>query len=256
VIWTNESKDMHRILIPIDSQDADSWTYALAYAEKINKSRQNAANVILLVHTKNQISSTSLSSHIGSSHAKKLNTGNQLTLPSGAHLQLKTLKTLGYTLRDTIVIAFYADEKLLQVVDDHKELAGVIAVPDLPGDADRWVARWAPMIHGQAAKPAEKLITDPVVENALLTITRTINLSTGLSNPRDKEAANDILRILRTKKHSLEPDIVRSWAIQNGWRSNGANDLAALTQKIWTLKNNPSLSKIYNWRERYASWSG
>lgn len=249
---------MQRVLIPIDSQDPDSWTYALDHAENINKSRHNPANVILLVHTKNQISRTSLSSHIGSSHTKTLSDGKTLALPSGAQLQLetlKTLRTLGYTSRDTIVIAFYADEELLRVVDDHKELAGVIAVPNFLGGAVQWVDRWAPIVHGMTAKPAEKLITDPVVENALLAITRWVNLSTGLGHPSDKEFANDSLRILRIKGHSLEPDVVRSWAIQNGWRSNGANDLAVLAKKIWDLKNNPSLSKIHNWQERYASWA-
>jgi len=251
-----KEKNMHRVLIPIDSQNAESWSYALAYAEKMIEPRQNSANVVLLVHTKNQIRSTGLSSHIGSPQVKILNSGKPLTLPSGAQLQLKTLKTLGYTLRDTIVIAFYADDKLLQVVDDHKELAGVIAIPDLPGDADLWVARWAPIVHGQVTKPATKLISDPVVENALLAITKMVNLSTGIGHPRDKEYANENLRILKTKGHSLDPDVLRSWAIQNGWRSSDANDLAILAKKIWGLKNNPSLSKIYNWRERYVSWSG
>ncbi|MBL4799517.1 MAG: hypothetical protein JKY50_19110 [Oleispira sp.] len=246
---------MHRVLIPIDSQDPLSWSYAQAYAEKIIEAHRKQMNVVLLVHTKNQISSTSLSSHIGSSRAKVLSKGDPLVLPSGAQLQLMTLKTLGYSLRDTIIIAFYADEKMLQLVDDHKELAGVVVVPDQPGDANQWVARWGATIHGQAPKPANKLIADPIVENALLTITMLINLSTGLGNPRDKSSANEILRILKTKGHALSPEIVRSWAIQNGWRSDGADDLAKLARKIWALKNKPSLSKIYNWKERYASWA-
>lgn len=50
---------MQRILIPIDSQDLDSLPYAFEY-QKIFEVHNRGANVVLLVHTKAQISSTSL----------------------------------------------------------------------------------------------------------------------------------------------------------------------------------------------------
>lgn len=246
---------MHRILIPIDSQDPDSLAYAFEYAKKIFEVHNKGANVVLLVHTKAQISSTSLAGHLGSSLAKSLSKGKTAQLQPGQHVQLQTLKTLGQMLSDTIIIGFYADDKMFDVIDDRKNLIGAIAVPDFKGDADMWAARWGAIIHGEERAAAAKLIEDQVVENALTQLFAMVNPSTGIGHPRDKEYANNVLRILRAKSHTLDAEAIRSFAIQKGWRSRNAADLAKLATKIASLKNKPSLAKIYNAQDRYESWS-
>ena len=50
---------MHRIFVPIDSQNPESWQYALAYAEKVAEQNSDRTNIILLVHTKQQLDRTS-----------------------------------------------------------------------------------------------------------------------------------------------------------------------------------------------------
>ncbi len=246
---------MHRILIPIDSQDPDSLAYAFEYAKKIFEVHKKGAKVVLLVHTKAQMSSTSLAGHLGSPLAKTLSKGKTAQLQPGQHVQLQTLKTLGQMLSDTIVIGFYADEQMLDLIDDRKSLIGAIAVPDLKGDADVWAARWGAIIHGEKKTSPAKLIGDQVVENALTQLFAMVNPSTGIAHPRDKEHADNVLRILRAKGHTLEAEAIRSFAIQKGWRSRNAADLAKLASKIASLKNKPSLAKIYNPQDRYKSWS-
>lgn len=213
------------------------------------------ANVVLLVHTKAQISSTSLAGHLGSPLARSLSKGKTAQLQPGQHVQLQTLKTLGQMLADTIIIGFYADDKILDTIDDRKGLVGAIAVPDLEGDADNWATRWGAIVHGEKNTAPAKLIEDQVVENALTQLFAMVNPSTGIGHPRDKEHADNVLRILRAKGHSLKSEAIRSFAIQKGWRSRNADELAKLASKIASLKNKPSLAKIYNPEDRYKSWS-
>lgn len=217
---------MHRILIPLDSHDPASWECTLAYVDQIGQARGRHGDVVLLVHTKHQINGSCLSGHMGSAQAKALSAGKPLDLPFGGLLRLSTLSTLGYNLKDTIIIAFFAEEGMLGIVDDHNELAGVVVVPDLHDSADEWASRWSPVVHGQEQVASQPLIDDPVVEVAMNRLTSQINLSTGLGNQHDKDMANEMLRILKCKKHVIDGGKLRSWAIKNGWRSSDVRDLS------------------------------
>lgn len=241
-----------RVLVPVDSQEPEAFNLALAYAEQISKTA-GVEDVILLVHTKHQLDSTGLSRFLGAAAVKALNKGTA-ALSWGGRLHGETMKTLRYTARKSVIIAYYADEKLLDFVDGLNNIAGVVAVPWVPGEADGWVTRWNAHVHGQAKQAPATLIDDPVVVRALETLTTVINLSTGLGHPRDKAMANEILRILRAKGHADPSATIKSWAIQHGWSPNSATELEALARKIWSLKTKPSLSGFHDPHERYERW--
>lgn len=242
-----------RVLIPLDSQDAQTFALALAYAEKIGQAA-GSRDVILLTHSKSQLDSTSLSRFLGGPAAKALTKGVAAGLPSGGQLYGETMKTLRYQARNLPVIAYYADEELLDLVDGLDNVAGVVAVPWVPGEADGWAARWTAQIHGQTKAAPATLIDDPVTVQALKTLTNIINLSTGLAHPSDKRMANEILRILRAKGHADPSATIKSWAIQNSWHPRHATDLEALAGKIWSLKTKPSLADFHDPEGRYSRW--
>jgi hypothetical protein len=98
------------------------------------------------------------------------------------------------------------------------------------------------------------LIPDPVFEKALESLTAAINLGTGLLHPRDKELADETLRVLRAKGHSADIANIKSWAIKNGWRPDHAANLSVLAGKVMSLKTKPNLSKFYNAEEKYRRW--
>lgn len=241
-----------RVNVPIDCYEADSWNYALAYAAKIAADR-NVAEIILLVHTRNQLEHTSLSRFLGPQVIKALGKG-AIPIQSGPRLRAETMKTLRYVHAKAVIIAFYAEERMLDFIDDLTNVEGVVVVPDQLDGADAWVARWGANVHGQEAKAAAVLIDDPTFVRALETLTKIINRTTGLGNPRDKQMADGILRILRAKGHSDQTTNIKSWALRNGWTLAGATQLETLSRKIWSLKNKPSLSSIYNAHERYSDW--
>ena len=245
-----------RVVVPTDSQDAASWGMALAIANELCTNGQpKIERIVLLTHAKAQLDSTSLANHIGQKAAKMLSAGKELQVSSGAKLRHATLKTAGYSFGEAVVIAYFADDKLLEFIDGKSGVAAVVAVPDVPGVAEEWIARWNPIIFGQTKKPDDiVLIEDAVFENALKSISKLINLSHNALNPRDESHVKEYLRILRAKGHSADPTKVKSWAIKNGWKPGAAQELANMVKKIGEMKTKPSLSAIYNSEGKYERW--
>ena len=171
------------------------------------------------------------------------------------NLHAETMRTLKWPARSSVLVVYYGEKGILDFADGARNVAGIVTVPDLPGEADEWATRWGAVIHGQERRAPSKTIQDPVVARALKGLSEWINLSTGLSHPRDKEHANEILRILRAKGHADPTPHIKSWAIVNGWKPDHAAKLEELSRKIWGLKAKPSLSKFYNPHERYERWS-
>ncbi|BCH07387.1 hypothetical protein MesoLj131c_16450 [Mesorhizobium sp. 131-3-5] len=244
-----------RILVPVNSQEAEALQLALGYAHKIcEKVGQGVEDVILLVHTKHQLDHTSLSQFLGPRNVKALAKG-PIALSGGGRLHAATMKSWRYPPRKSVVVVYYAEPKILDYVDGLNNIAGVVAVPDIPGGADDWVARWGAAVHGQAQQaPRPTLIDDAVFVRALETLSSVINLSKGLGHPRDKGMANEILSILRTKGHADQSGNIKSWAIRRGWRPEHASGLEALARKIWALKAKPNLSGIHDPEGRYQRW--
>ncbi|MBX3562613.1 MAG: hypothetical protein KF780_12480 [Sphingomonas sp.] len=244
-----------RVLIPGDSQQSEALGLALAYAQEIAK-KADAPNVLLVTHTKDQLRHTGLAANLGENAAKALLAGRGVSLSSGAILRHGTLATLRYSSGNPVVIAYYADDKLLDFVDGLAGVKGVVAVPWVPGEADQWRERWTPIVHGEEKQAPAAILDDPVVETALRSVSGIINLSHSLLQSRDREWVDDVLRILRAKGHSLDAAKIRNWAIRNGWKPGAADDLAKLVRKIAGMKTRPRLAAIPNAADRYARWKG
>lgn len=244
-----------RVLVPLDSYDETTLRVALAHAAQIAKDTGAAVKeFILLTHTQSQLSGTSLGAALGSANLATLKARKSLSLGQGVTLRAETLKTLPFGPRDSVIIAYYADDKMMVAVDGLSHLAGVVVVPDYSDSVPQWTERWTPLVHGQAAQPPAVLISDPKVEGAMKELTGAINLGHGLLNPRDKETASDVLRILRAKGHSTDTTKLKSWAIREGWKPGAAAELATLAAKIFALKAKPKLDKIHDPDGRYARW--
>ncbi len=123
--------------------------------------------MVLLLHQQNILAHSSLSGFMGDQIVKALRAAKPVKLPSGAALRLETKRTIRHLARPTTIIAFYADDAILEIVDGLTNVAGVVAVEDLKGSADQWAVRWSPIVPGQTAKPPIQLIKDPVVLKAL-----------------------------------------------------------------------------------------
>ncbi len=248
-------KSCQRIVIPVDPYDGSSWSYAAKYADLLIESDPSIGNVILLQYTKGQFRDSSLAGFLGRQVSKALINGRSAKLPSGATLRLETKQTLSHIVKPTIIIVFYASDKILEFVDSLENVAGVVVVPDIADDLEDWIKRWSPHIHGATPKPPEKLLADPLIENAMLDASGWINKANNVLNTRDAETVETVLRILRANEQSAEPSELKSWAIQNGWKVGAAKDLEKLAKKVFGLKTKPRLSKFHDPKGRFDRWS-
>lgn len=243
--------DIIRVLVPLDSQEEQTFQVALSYASAICK-KAKVRDVVLLIYTKGQLDGSNLGAFLGKANLKALNAGG-VPLEGGLLLTLATAKTRLMLVRPSVLIVYYADDKLLDTADGVRNAAGVVAVPWVPGEADGWAARWGARVHDEEPRIQAALIDDPVVVRALEDLTHGINLSTGLIHPSDKSQADETLRILRAKDYPDPTPVIKSWAIRQGWKPDHANALETLSRRIWGLKNKPSLSA--GAKERYTRWT-
>lgn len=242
-----------RVLIPSDDQKAE--VIAFGYADEICKLSEGfIQEAILFVPGKENIQYTSLSTALGEKNTKKLHTGGTINLPCGIPMRLETIRTLRFVTKPSVLISVYSDQKMLDQVDPIKNLYGIVAIPYIPEALEKWRKTWSPTVHGTAEQPTEKLINDPIFEQALIELTHGVNLSHTLLNPRDKEHANTTLRILHTKGHIEAPTNIRSWAIKNGWHPKAANELEALALKVLALKSKPRLPNPEVAQHTYNYW--
>jgi hypothetical protein len=126
-------------------------------------------------------------------------------------------------------LAIWPDDKSLGLIDDHPRVTAVCAVLDLLEDGPLWLKTRRPTEVGGAHEiPPAAMIGDPVVRVALKQLTQMVNLSTGLVNPRDRGHAIDVVRALAKGRTQVAPDDAYAFAIQNGWRVDGAKELRQL----------------------------
>jgi len=244
-----------RVLIPNDDQSVDAISLAFSYANEICKVSQGTIQeVILFVPGKDSVKFTTLSSALGERNAKILHDGGVVSLPSGIPIRLETIRTLRWVTKPSVLISVYSDQKMLDQVDATKNLFGIVAVPHIPEALERWQKTWSPEVHGAAKQSVQTLIGDLIVEQALISLTHSINLSHSLLNPRDKEHTDRTLRILRTNGHAEKPENLRSWAIKNGWHPKAAEELEKLAVKVLALKSKPRLSDPYVAKTTYDYW--
>lgn len=243
------------MLVPGDDQSAEVISLAIGYADEICKLKQGTVQeAILFVPGKESVRFTTITTAIGEKNTKKLHDGGVVLLPTGIPMRLETIRTLRWISKPSVLISVYSDQKMLDKVDSTKNLLGIVAVPHIPDALEQWERTWSPTVHGKTSQSPPKLISDPILEQALMSLTHSVNLAHSVLNPRDKEHSDNTLRILRVHGHIEAPQHIRSWAIKNGWQPKAADELEKLAQKIFSLKSKPRLQYPEIAQRTYDYW--
>ena len=250
---TNKTK---RVLVPGDDLNHEAIGNAIGLGIELSKQASaDIDGVIIFIPSKAQIRHSSLETVLGEKLAKSLYQGKNVNLHSNISLSVETIKTFKSAYKKYIVIAVYADQKMMDQVDGMPNLHTIIAVPHIHNALDEWSKTWSPHILGDDNnKREEKIITDAILESALESLTNGINLSHSILNPRDKEHADNTIRILRRNKHIEDPSNIRAWAIKNGWHPKAAGELEKLWTKIYKLTNTPKVKDIVQAKKTYEYW--
>lgn len=245
-----------RVIVPDEKQDQASIIQAFRYVKEICEKKAGLIQeIVLFIPTKTQVRHTDLANALGDKVSRTLENGGSVELISGIPMKLETIKTLRWFARPTVVLCAYADQKMLDQVDGLSNVEGVVALPFVPDALSGWAATWNPLLHGKEQVAPRALVADPLFEQALLSITRSVNLSHSVLSATDKNYADKVLRILRVKGHSADLDNVRAWVIQHGWRPSAADEFVKLAARVADLKTKPrvdaeEVARLYKyWQE-------
>lgn len=131
--------DTQRILISADDQDTVAIRVALTYAVDIfQKSNGAVKNAILFLPGKDLVGSSTLTTVIGVASAKTRWPRALLLLATGVQLLLHTPKNLGNIVSSSVLIAVYADQQMMDLVDTKHNLLAIVVVPHLHVALDQW----------------------------------------------------------------------------------------------------------------------
>lgn len=164
-----------------------------------------------------------------------------------------TLKTERIEISDwteDIVMSLFPTSKMTDNLNDLNRAKAIVVVPWINNEREKWIQTWNPELIGGDKVEIEDLDLDPKLERALSTLTGMINMSSGLTHSSDRESAIQLLQILHKNGIQLNPEIMKTWALQNGWTSDGANQLKDIAQRILEGRRFRT-SGINMWNEKF-----
>lgn len=134
------------------------------------------------------------------------------------------------------VLAFRPDEKRLAIIADDPRTTALCVIPGPDHDISAWCFGLRPQLLGTTEDElwgANGLeVLDPVVVEALRSVTVVVNVSSELVPMIDRVHAITALRLLWDGGHDVVPKEVHAWALANGWRPKGAFALREIAERI------------------------
>jgi hypothetical protein len=226
----------------IENHGANSEAVKAMFAGAFQVCSQNGiTNITLLVPTKQHFLFTEVGTLLGDRTAKALRNGETVKMEANFTTNLTVNVTMNLESTKTfyphssygMIIGVYLSRKDQNVLDSVSSARAIVFLPWTEDEGKAWLSTWNPTILGKSTWQAQQTAFPADVEKALLNLTRTINLTTGLSNPSDKETARQTLLGIKRRGHALDPDDIRKWALRNNWEPRHAEDFCRLASKIF-----------------------
>jgi len=131
------------------------------------------------------------------------------------------------------VLAWDADDRLLEAADTVAPFGPVVAVVTDPRRVVEWTAIWKPKVYGRRLRRGRPLMNNRLAAAALAVLTSAINLSTGLDHPLDKDLAKKYLALLLSIGEWDSPSCMRRWARALRWRPRHARELESMAREMY-----------------------
>jgi hypothetical protein len=111
---------------------------------------------------------------------------------------------------------------------DTSDTKTIVFVPWLEDEGKEWQGTWSPTVWGQDSwkTPAFQVPSD--FDAALLKLTDSINLGTGISHPSDRDRARSTLSSALANGYAPRKNDLLRWALQHNWTFSGAEALEKL----------------------------
>jgi hypothetical protein len=194
-----------------------------------------------------------ITSVLGKILVKKLVAGNRITLNSILELSLLIERRPLYSWNGPI-LAIFPSKKLLDIIDRMSNVTDVLVIPWLLKNVQDWIDTWSAIPLGSTVSSKPLLNIDPILEVALESLTRRVNLSTGVTNQSDRDAAISLFRILYEDGIPFDPENVRKWLVTIGrWNPKDADEVQKIASGV--IAGKQFRVKIFGWNNNILeSW--
>lgn len=135
--------------------------------------------------------------------------------------------------RGPVLAVWPSRAELAELADDPRTTALCVA-PARNADLVAWAALTDPELLADAVLPPTPPTTNPVVAQALITMSGMLTTPLTLASPSDHRDATAILDILHRAGHRFSADAIYTWALAHGWPALGAGRLAELASSFDT----------------------
>ena len=204
-------------------------TLALEFALK-SLPEWEGSTLCVIAPTKENLRGSDLRGALGEQDAAHLYKTGHVTI-NGKSVRFHSERSLPNSAPNTVVLLVHPTASLMTKVDALPGINRLIVVPWIREFVQPWIEAHGPtdFLSGQQTPAISP--SDPDVINALISLLRSINHSTGVHNPIDKKRAVDTFAALAEQRIPAEPREVRAWLIQHGLSPLHAEDIAAIAKK-------------------------
>lgn len=236
-----------RILIPRDMPEEEQ---VRAGFTTLQRELMDGQRAVLYLPSKQQVEWGFIPQAIGDGPAKALKKGQSVTIGRGS-ITLETEQTARWIPQDArVVLGVYPSKVMLDRIDAAGHVELVVIADPTEAEWTRWHDTWQPIVPGRAAVATAAALS-PFLEEAMRSLTGRINLSTGLTHPRDRAAAIHLFRFLDQSGEAFDAAELRAWAARNGWTPDGANQLREVAQGVLDGKRFQAGSLKESWSSDY-----
>ncbi|HNT26570.1 MAG TPA: hypothetical protein PKH10_00190 [bacterium] len=155
---------------------------------------------------------------------------------NGHEFSLMTEKKDHYNVFEGSVIAIYATQKLLDKIDSILNVTDVLVVPWVEDDISEWRPRWGATDIENGIK-SQGTVLSAVVKTRLDNLHDTVNVSTGLAHPSDRDYAINMFEEMKTKGTLYNPIEVKNYLIaEKRWDPEHADQVYEIAKGIFEGK--------------------
>lgn len=238
-----------RLIVPSDRADAKPIQLAVKKALEVCAAAQRSCDLVLLLPTLRQLEYPVFHEALTPQVCAVLRKKRRLDLRQGVQMLLATERTFRDSASADVVVAIYPSSKALDMLDTARVGLALIVVPSSMEGIQEWCRTWDAQVMGREHPEPQRLIENPLLEEALFSITARVNLSTGVAHASDKACAVRAFEILRDAgQMTATREDIRGWAVRHDWRPRDADELAGLAQAVAEGRR-PRTTARAGWRE-------
>lgn len=209
----------------ITNQSGDYTATRTAILIGCEFAKQQNSRLVVITATRN---SSVLENSISKEEIKNI---QRKGIFNGVKTSLETLKTYSYSSINDVVVGLYLPQNAYDSIDSITGDSIIIATEFIEHELNDWKIRWNAIDIENPKQEQPKLHIDGIVKIALLELTASINLSSGITNSFDNNRAKTYIRALVKYYNSFNFDKIKSFLIREKWQSKDAKEFVDLLEK-------------------------